>query len=76
MVYRRKAVVVLLTLVPVLMIGACNGDGGESPLHALVWRNAPSAGSRIVRGRGWQSGCFEARIRAEHRHRSNGHDIG
>ena len=40
MVYRRKAVVVLLTLVPVLMIGACNGDGGESPF-------SPSSGGTL-----------------------------
>ena len=40
MVYRRKAVVVLLMLVPVLMIGACNGDGGESPF-------APSSGGTL-----------------------------
>ena len=40
MVYRSKAVVILLTLVPVLMIGACNGDGGDSPF-------APSSGGTL-----------------------------
>ena len=40
MVYRCKTVVVLLTLVPVLMIGACNSDGGESPF-------APSSGGTL-----------------------------
>ena len=40
MVYRCKAVVILLTLVPLLMTGACNGDGGESPF-------APSSGGTL-----------------------------
>ena len=40
MVYRRNAVVVLLTLVPVLMIAGCNGDSGESPF-------TPSSGGTL-----------------------------
>ena len=40
MVYRRKTVVVLLTLMLALMVGACNGDSSESPF-------APSSGGAL-----------------------------
>ena len=40
MVYRPKAVVVLLTLVPALMVGACNGDNTGSPF-------SPSSGGTL-----------------------------